>query len=471
MISRYQDLKAIAFTDSGKFVASSKERQKEKERFISGANFDAKPKYPKLDFLYDIDKNKPSGRRSLNEIKSRAWESILYLDAAQEEMERKAAEYELFAKRVQKSLGKIILVEAANNLRKRNSEVNRRAFNEVNKDVYGAMQPKYFWGLVQSEKRRIKALRPKNEEAKQYRDELLSLGMFKTTDTKLGEVFNDEDLARKMRKVILALDGTMLSAIPETNEDVKYTAKQAARILNKALAAGGYSAIGWKVVVRDEAFGPSVSSVGGRVFKLPADFSRTAKEIRRLAVHEIGVHIARAENGLKNGGELLARGTAECTPAEEGLAVLKECAIEGTFDNASFNRAKDRYLVAGLALGLDGTKRDAQEVFGILYKIIAVRNTKEGAVDEEVVTQAKDEAYKHVENAYRGTTWDMRGVIYSRLKVYYEGLVKNIKYFRSNLDSLTRAMERAMVGKYDHTDANESNLVAAVTGKKEVMLK
>ena len=57
-------------------------------------------------------------------------------------------------------------------------------------------------------------------------------------------------------------------------------------------------------------------------------------------------------------------------------------------------------------------------------------------------------------------------MIYQKLKVYREGLIKNIEYFRANIGSIREALDSAMIGKYNHTDVHQKQLVMHITTLK-----
>lgn len=54
-----------------------------------------------------------------------------------------------------------------------------------------------------------------------------------------------------------------------------------------------------------------------------------------------------------------------------------------------------------------------------------------------------------------GTAFWMRAVIYTKLKVCYEGLRKNADYITQNVDNIEQAIDNAMIGKYHHTNPAE----------------
>jgi hypothetical protein len=90
----------------------------------------------------------------------------------------------------------------------------------------------------------------------------------------------------------------------------------------------------------------------------------------------------------------------------------------------------------------------------------------DGVIDQGVMDKAKSQAMTHVENAFRGTNFAMPGVIYTKLKVYYEGLAKNVTYFRNFDGTIDEALDAAMVGKCDHTDENEMNNIRGMLAER-----
>jgi hypothetical protein len=234
--------------------------------------------------------------------------------------------------------------------------------------------------------------------------------------------------------------------------------------MNKALMEGGFS--GWEAVKNPAKTIVSTSGIKKRI-NLPLNTKRNSKELKRLIIHEQEVHAERAKNGGESPIKILKDGTANYSEIEDGLAVILECAVDGNFNNASFNRARNRYITAGLALGTDGTPRDARETFDILWQIIALDDSKEGNVCDKDVDIAKDKAYTLIDNAYRGTQFWMKGVIYTKLKIYYEGMVANAEYLKKHIDNLDKVFSEAFIGKYDHTNANEKKLIFDIISRKD----
>jgi hypothetical protein len=181
------------------------------------------------------------------------------------------------------------------------------------------------------------------------------------------------------------------------------------------------------------------------------------------------VHARRSQNGSETGYRILERGTANYGDIEEGLGILLECAVAGNLDNESFDRARDRYIAAGLALGTDGVPKDARATFEILWRLIALKKS-DGHIDNDLQLKAKRQVADHIINAFRGTNFAMPGIIYSKLKVYYEGFVKNAAFIESNKNDINHALDIAMLCKYDHTDEDEVRKVTSLIKNKQTSI-
>lgn len=278
----------------------------------------------------------------------------------------------------------------------------------------------------------------------------------------------DENLINSMMPVILERYSYVWQSVPDTSNDIYYNAQQCKEIINAALRNCGLADVGWRTVVSAKKKAPSTSSESKKV-SLPSSTNRNANELRALIVHEVGVHAKRGQNGEASGLKLLKTGTADYADVEEGLGVLLECIVNGSLENPAFHRARDRYIAAGLALGVDcGRPRDARQTYEILWRIITTRKSVGGEVTESLIRQSKEEAYDHVENAFRGTNFSMPGMIYSKLKVYREGLIKNVLFFKKNIHNLGEALDTAMIGKYNHCDSKEHDLVRRAIAENAV---
>lgn len=461
-IKNYQEKTDSNFTDYTRFEGSVLERAEMKAAFISGQEYNPQYSYPKLVSLHDDEK--------LRDKKTSIYEAVLELEAAKLEPGANLPELEIYGAYHELRLKRIMLVEAARNLGNARTsgewEVAVTAFSELNKEVYGEFDASTFQGMMATEKERVSNFAPQDENSLAIKAELEERFASIDTNNEQEKPLMDEETLSKLHDVVIKRYENILAVIPDTDDDVVYDAEQCAAIMNDGLNVGGLSEKGWEAVVDSNKSNPATNSVKARIF-LPSSTRRNAKQLRRLMVHEQEDHARRGQNGIDVDFEPLKKGTADYADVEEGLGVLLECAIDGTLDNPAFDRARDRYITAGLALGADGKPRDARQVYEILWRTLAVRNADEGHISESVIADARNVAYGHVENAFRGTGFWMQGVVYLKLKVYYEGLKKNADYITENADNIEQAIDNAMIGKYNHTDPAElGNILAIIEARK-----
>ncbi|MFV0484647.1 MAG: tyrosine/phenylalanine carboxypeptidase domain-containing protein [Candidatus Saccharimonadales bacterium] len=430
-LTEYQNFESN-IVDYAHFEDNQVARSEQKNAFMKDEAYLPKYDYPRLDGLYDdfmSGRMTPMGHEkkydSLLDMKSGIYKVTQELHIAAEKGDENSARYAMYADFHEHKLNSILMLEDAQRLREDNNDVNRRAFTEANERLYGEYRQDLFEGIVDGSYEQI---------------------FDKETVSELGNIAREYFAAE-------------LSVVPDTDDTVYYGADEVSRIMNEALRANGLAETGWEAEVNPNKSGVSVNGTQRKLF-LPTNTSRNAAEIKRLMVHEIGVHARRYENGMETGEFLLTNGTGDYLPAEEGLGVILECAIAGNFENASFDRAVERYLVAGYALGADGRgAKDARQTFEASWPKIAERLAGEGGNVDDEKGEARKRAFNHTENAFRGTDFYMQGMIYSKLKVYYEGLVDNMRYFAESGDMRT-ALDVAMLGEYDHTSEAERNQVA-----------
>jgi hypothetical protein len=457
-IDAYKNAKS-AFADFPRFEGDGAHRAAEKQAFIDGETYTPSYAYEKLDTLpYE---------EPVRAKKTAVYEAILELEAAKNEPGANIPELEIYAGYHEARLKKIMLVEAAHALNNTTTsgewEVAMHGFNRMNEETYGAFDVPTFESMLATEVDRTAAFEPKTEAARDIQTTLKEMLGEKSAGAQPERPLMSDELLGKLQETIAKRYEPVLAVIPETGDEIYYEAEDCARIMSDALQAGGLAEKGWKIVIDPNKANPTTNAAK-RTITLPATTRRNAGELRRLIVHEQEVHARRGENGRESGFKPLESGTADYADVEEGLGVLFECAVAGDWDNASFNRARDRYITAGLAIGADGTPRDARQVYEVLWRTFVIRESNNGDISEEAIEKARQLAYTHVENAFRGTEFWMRGVIYTKLKVYYEGLRKNADFIAEHANDMEAAIDEAMIGKYDHTNERERSDISAIRG-------
>ncbi len=453
------------FTEYVRFEGDYERRAHEKRKFMAGIDNAPNYDYPYLRKINVPDEN----GNLLEDHKKQVYKALITLNGQRLNGTMNDTEYGLCGPYFDMQLKKIMLVEVASRMRhaSTDSKVQQLAVKEdfmiLNRDLYGEMDESLFNAVLCSEQHRVSEFNPGNQRAARIKDSLMSY--FLIHRFKGDEAVIEEQTLGSLQRLITKRYRGVLDAVPDTGEDVIYDATAAQKIMQSALEAGGLAEKGWQITVDTEKSNPSTSTWNKRIC-LPGDTARTAPQLRRLIMHEQEVHARRAQNGEESGLAILRSGTAEYAALEEGLGVLMECATEGTLDNESYHRVRDRYITAGLALGLDGKPKDSRATFSLLWRLIALRLATDGVVRQNTVRTAKEMAMKSTENAFRGTNFLMPGVIYMKLKIYYEGLYKNALFFSKGDTTIGDALNEALVGKHNHTNPEEvANIQRLLNGR------
>jgi hypothetical protein len=463
-VTNFTDDFKVTFGDYGHFEGDPAERSKALREFVMGKTYGVYTRYPKLDFLYDLGDGSGDEKLTFAEKKQKTYEAIYELTTREQNGELTPEVAKLYIGGHTLRLKKMMLIEASRHVlypgTSSEDEVARNEYMSLNREVFGEMDKTLFDGIMHTEQERTNNFIARNDRAQRIKEDLE--GYYSTCQFEAEEQpLLSEEVMPVLYDAIISRYGDVLSVVPETGSDTYYDAEECREIMQRALEAGKLAEHGWTIVVDPKKSSVSASTAKTRIM-LPSSTRRNAGELGRLIAHEQEVHARRGQNGIDSGYAILKSGTADYADAEEGLGVLFECILAGNFDNPSYHRARDRYITAGLAYGTDGRPKDGRETFEILWRILAVRGAENGIVDDESEAKAKQQAKVHVENAFRSTMYDRPGVFYTKLKIYLEGLKKNADYFAANLDNLDEVLDIAMIGKYNHTDPVESQLVRSL---------
>jgi len=277
-------------------------------------------------------------------------EAILELEANRASGKFSDELYELSADAHEAYLQKMLLAESAKRLQTPGSssekELAEREFNQLNQERFGDVDPETFDGMLTTEQDRVAKFEPTDEAGKRVKAQLQEYFASKNFDTQEQPII-DKETFDELREAVLEYFGDILNVLPKTELELKYNALQCVDIINDALKACDLYDSDWRCVVDSTVSIPS-TEVDKKLVKLPENTLRSADELRRLIVHEVGIHAIRGQNGENTGVHALKFGTANYADVEEGEGVLFECAVAGTLDNPSLDRARDRYIVAGL---------------------------------------------------------------------------------------------------------------------------
>lgn len=223
------------------------------------------------------------------------------------------------------------------------------------------------------------------------------------------------------------------------------------RVLELALQALG--ADKWKVVVHDAKTNITVDQ-GSRLLKVPKDRTLGRGQLAGLVLHEVGTHIARRENAERGKLALLQTGLANYTKGEEGVAIMREQLMTEAQDFTG----EDRYLAAGLALGLDGIPRNFGMVYELMRLYFRVHTLERDLGANDLESRALDEAWRICMRLFRGTDFVTPGVCFTKDILYREGNIAIWKLLEKNIS----AMDYFDVGKYDPTNRDHVTLLKSL---------
>lgn len=450
----------VPFIDYTQFEGDSDLRSRQKSLFLQDVEWAPVYDYARLTNFSAT----PEGDATSNsEKKRKLQEAVFTLDQAKAVGKVEPAVADLSISYNEARIKRILLIEAAQAIRTAGSaeteRTARNTFDTLNIELFGEMDIPAWTGIMSTEKQHLDEFQPTTALAASIKEHLL--GYFEHIPVDVAEpLLMDQELVALYQPFIKERYASILAEIPDTDDSVRYNAQQCAEIMQRTLDVGGFQ--NWKCEVNPDKSNPATNAEKERIY-LPLNTNRTAAELEKLTLHEQEVHGRRGLNGAKYRNlPMLRTGTADYADVEEGLGVFMEMIMDGTPDNPAVKRARDRYIVAGVALGADGmAQRDARTTMDIVWRIIAVRNAENGVITHQDVKAAKDEAYKHIENAFRGTNFDAPGLIYRKLKIYYEGLLKNVEYARE-IAADPQKFEEMFIGKYNHTDETERDLVLSL---------
>ena len=123
----------------------------------------------------------------------------------------------------------------------------------------------------------------------------------------------------------------------------------------------------------------------------------SVNEVKRLVVHEIGVHVLTRMTGGSTNLEPLAQGLAGFNDTQEGLGKAMEHALKGEYQEAGI----DHYITAGLAYFDDKDFKGAYDVKWRLKLLESLKPDQEPTQAE--INKAKQWAANTTMRIYRGT--------------------------------------------------------------------
>lgn len=383
----FKDLTDLEPKPVANFVPTN--RAEQKELFLSGGVRNPDHQYAKLAAI-DFESN----RQKITAIGE-------MLSTHEDTKEKYANVYNQY---IQNYINKTNFMELANKVKTAESDdekqVAEEEFKKLNIELYGEPDEATYRSLIGEKIADIKA-KDLSEAGAVIRSELFAL--VDPADTEKIERFKpSQETIDWLSDIVESEDslyGSMLEHVPHqeafSDEEIKLIFEKIIVQefeLNLAEVPEDNGVL-WQVAIED-AQSINVKTAEKRLV-IPKGREVDYATMRKLVVHEIGIHFLRSVMGEQTDLAPLKWGLSNYYDTEEGLGVVMEQAVAGAYKEAGVGH----YITAGLAQ-FDGN--DFRDIFETKWRLNVLSSTKED-VTAEAITKAKDLAYAATMRSMRGT--------------------------------------------------------------------
>ncbi len=205
------------------------------------------------------------------------------------------------------------------------------------------------------------------------------------------------------------------------------------------LALQKVQAEGWKVEMVNR--GTVSVDQEARAVKVSTG-AKTRAKIERLLVHEIGTHVKRRINGERSKLRLLGLGLDRYESAEEGMATMREQALDVKVSDFAGLLG---HLSISLAQGLDGHPRTFKEVYEWMQHYFTLNAMVLGRTKEAAIPEGQNFAWGNAVRTFRGTDCKTPGVAFTKDLAYREGNIAAWDLVRNKPEELVHLS----LGKFD----------------------
>ena len=305
------------------------------------------------------------------------------------------------------------------------SELQPHLFQLTNQHLYGSLDRQ----LWQSS---INTLLGKHPKAQQWRRQLHLKGK-----TELKQKPADE---HKLRFIVNYLE---LDKLAQQMKASRFRTSSKFEILQSVLS-NVCQLPGWRVVKQPNQVSASIAYANRQII-VPAQIeSYSRRRIRKMAFHEIGIHLQRHMFTRLAPVKAFRLGLPGYEPFEEGLAVM----LAGHLTKQRQSKGFMLYGALGLALGLDGQPRNYRQLQTLLEALIGLNYRP---------AYAKKQASVIVQRVFRGTDHQTPGVAFLADKKYLEGLALATDFIN---DCASEAeVVKLLRYRYNPLDENQRKLV------------
>jgi len=407
----------------------------------------------KREFLAEVIRNPRMDYPLINLTKINArWKKLSKLREAIEDQEENKTIRQAYIDKIDEKITELQMITAGKKLEKCRDQKEQKKqvkiFKQCTENLYGKPTPAVFNVALDNLREKIvRNIMHQDKIIAQASDELLqALPMADEEYTRKYTFWQNKRNLSRIRRDLLDEIGQLseLDTEKETYlpEDIQNFLMDKLRRLNLN---------DWRVEI-DNNYQSVAVDQKKKIIHIPKTRQTDTLYLKKLALHEIGVHVYRRENGERSKLKLLGIGLDRYEIGEEGLAGL----VENFFDDRlkfSFYQLLS-YVSIGLVYGLDGQPRDWRDMYDILLKLylyIGLVRWPEKEI-EEIKLKAINLAYNRCIRIFRGTNGQTRGVCFTRDLIYLKGKISIWDVINHRPEEL----RRVYCGKYN--PANEKHV-------------
>ena len=314
-------------------------------------------------------------------------------------------------------------------------------FMDLNKELYGEPDETIYRSLLQ-EKLDAIAMKQLSPEHGVLRNQLFSMIDYNPGLSEATDRFRpSSETVQWVQGIAETLYNGMLSHVPDQES---FSVDEIKEVFTTIITQEfGEAAKGWQVDI-EPAKSINVKCTEMRVVIPEGRKDLSWSDLRKMVVHELGIHMLRSIIGEDTDLTLLKSGLSEYYDSEEGLGVVMQQAIEGKFKEAGV----DHYITAGLAYY---DTKDFREIYDIQWRILALIKSD---ISDEVIEKSKDTAYEKTMRSLRGTD----NLPWFKDLAYYNGAIGVWKHLEKiKGDDLLFSL--VLLGKVDPTNIDHQRVV------------
>lgn len=272
-------------------------------------------------------------------------------------------------------------------------EAAREKYMTLNRELYGEPDEVTYRSLLVEKLNKINA-KELSGKAQELRDELFVMSDFAPGQEIEPRFKPSEETVVWMHDVVNELYGGMLSHVP----DQESFSPEELKVLFETILVAEFGEVASEWVVDIEKAQSITVKAPEKRIVIPEDRGvLTHERVRKLIVHEIGVHVLRSIMGEASDLDPLRTGLSNYYDSEEGLGMVMEQSLDGKHSEAGV----DHYITAGLA-AIDG--QNFRGTFENKWRINALSKLKDNEeLTDEKIKEARENSYKAVMRIFRGT--------------------------------------------------------------------